>query len=63
MNKRKAKSLVRDKYPKKFLIKVAHKGSHIALKNLTPEQLDKIAGNMDNIVFVTFGNENSRRVK
>ncbi len=63
MNKRKAKSLVRDKYPKKFLVKVAHQGSHIALKNLTPEQLDKIAGNMDNIVFVTFGNDSSRRVK
>ena len=63
MIKRKAKSLVRDKYPKKFLIKVAHQGSHIALKNLTPEQLDKIAGNMDNIVLVTFGNDSSRRVK
>lgn len=63
MNKRKTKSLVRDKYPKKFLIKVAHQGSHIALKNLTPEQLDKIAGSMDNIVLVTFGNDSSRRVK
>lgn len=63
MNKRKTKSLIRDKYPKKFLIKVAHQGSHVALKNLTPEQLDKIAGNMDNIVLVTFGNDSSRRIK
>ncbi len=63
MKVRRKKELIREKYPKKFLIKVAHQGSHVALKNLTPEQLDKIAGSMDNIVLVTFGNDSSRRIK